>query len=233
VFETDIENIFCPATNVFTVFVVEQRFVVGRGHKYFKAFINTPNFFDTDEKVKKLLRAIIDKIGKNVAPVSRLITSISSGSYLSTIPEIISILSKLFTVTEHQAAGPDVIDPIILQEGKVTNSSLSKLLHLHKNSILRPSIIILLKDNDFERAKKLLSKCPDGIHVKMIRNSGEEEAYKIINCGAENSESFINSFAEQCYSTCSKTKRDVLLNSSWSSNPIISKYSPMLFPIPE
>jgi hypothetical protein len=132
-------------------------------------------------------------------------------------------------VTEHQAAGFYFFDPIILQEGKVTNKSLAKLVHLHKDSILRPSIIILLKDNDFERAKKLLSECPDGIYVKMIRNSGEEQIHKIINCGAEDVDSFINSYAEQCYSTCSKTKREILLNSSWSDNPIISKYSPILF----
>jgi hypothetical protein len=87
----------------------------------------------------------------------------------------------------------------------------------------------LLKDNDFERAKKLLSECPDGIYAKMIRNSGEEQTYKIINCGVDNIDSFINSYAEQCYSTCSKTKREVLLNSNWSDNSVMSKYSPILF----
>jgi len=226
---TEIEGIFRPDTNVFTVFVVEQRFVVGRGHEYFRSFINTPSFFDSDEKAQKLLQNIIGKIEKSVAPVSKLISIFSSASYLSTIPEIITSLCKLFTVTEHQAAGPNVIDPIILQEGKITNKSLTKLIHLHKDSILRPSIIILLKDNDFERAKELLSECPDGIYAKMIRNSGEEQTYKIINCGANDVNSFINSYAEQCYSTCSKTKRDVLLNSIWSNNSVISKYSPMLF----
>jgi len=226
---TKIENIFRPETNIFTVFVVEQRFVVGRGHKYLKAFINTPNFFDSEEKAGKLLHGIIDKIEKNVAPVSKLISHLSSGAYLSTIPEIITILCKLFSVTEHQAAGPNVIDPIILQEGKVTNKSLTRILHLHKDSLLKPSIIILLKDNDFERALKLLSECPDGIYVKMIRNSGEEKIHKIINCGADNIDSFISSYSEQCYSTCSQTKREVLLNSDWSNNTIISKYSPIIF----
>jgi hypothetical protein len=226
---TEIEKIFRPDTNIFTVFVVEQRFVVGRGHEYFNTFINTPNFFDSDEKAQKLFRTIIEKIEKTAVPVSKLISFFYSTPYLSTIHEIVTSLCKLFTVTEHQAAGPDVIDPIILQEGKVTNKSLTRLVHLHKDSILRPSIIILLKDNDFERAKQLLSECPDGIYVKMIRNSGEEQIYKVINCGAENADSFINSYAEQCYSTCSKTKREILLNSDWSGNSIISKYSPILF----
>jgi hypothetical protein len=145
------------------------------------------------------------------------------------IPDTITSLCKLFTVHEHQTAGPDVIDPIILQEGKITKRALSRLISLNKDSILRPSIIILLKDNDFERAKTLLSECPDGINIKMIRNSGEEEIYKVINCGAENVDSFINSFAEQCYSTCSKTKKEILLNPEWSDNSIIAKYSPMIF----
>jgi len=226
---TEIEKIFCPDTNIFTVFVVEQRFVVGRGHKYFKVFINTPNFFDTDDKAKKLFHKIVEKLEKNVAPVSKLISNLSSGSYLSSIPEIISILSKLFTVTEHQAAGPDVIDPIILQEGKVTNEYLSKLINLYKSSILQPSIIILLKDNDFDRARNLLSECPDGIYIKMIRNSGDDVTYKVINCGAQDVNSFIKSYAEQSYSTCSRTKRNILFNSDWSYNSLISKYSPTLF----
>jgi len=226
---TEIEKIFRPDTDIFTVFVVEQRFVVGRGHEYFNTFINTPNFFDSEEKARKFLHTIIEKIENTVAPVSKLISLVYPTPNLSSIPEIVTSLCKLFTVTEHQAAGPDVIDPIILQEGKVTDKSLAKLVHLHKDSILRPSIIILLKDNNFERAKKLLSECPDGIYVKMIRNSGEDQMHKVINCGAENVDSFINSYAEQCYSTCSKTKREILFSPNWSGNSIITKYSPILF----
>jgi tetratricopeptide (TPR) repeat protein len=158
-----------------------------------------------------------------------MVTKIVLGNYISSIVDIVTSLCKLFAVTEHQAAGPDVIDPIIIQEGKVTNKSLTKLIHLHKDSILRPSIIILLQDNDFERAKKLLSECPDGINVKMIRNNGEETIYKDINCGAEDVDSFITSYSEQCYSTCSNTKREVLLNSNWTDNSVISTFSPLLF----
>jgi hypothetical protein len=226
---TEIEKIFCPDTNIFTVFVVEQRFVVGRGHEYFKSFINTPNFFDSDEKAQRLFQNIIGKIEKTVAPVSKLISIFSPASYLLSITEIITSLCKLFTANEHQAAGPSVIDPIILQEGKITKKSLTRLIHLHKDSILRPSIIILLKDNDFERARILLSECPDGIYAKLIRNNEKDQTYKIINCGADDVVSFINSYAEQCYSTCSKTKRDILLNQNWSDNSLISKYSPILF----
>ena len=225
---SDIRELFRPESNIFTVFVVEQRFVMGRGHEYFRSYINTSNFFDSDEKIKKRFRKIIESIEKSVAPVSSLVSVFSPGLQITSITDVITSLCKLFTVHEHQAAGPDVIDPIILQEGKITRRALTKLIHLNKDSILSPSIIILLKDNDFERAKKLLSECPDGINVKMIRNSGEEEIHKIVNCGAEDVDSFIKSFSEQCYSTCSNTRREILLSPKWVDNSLVAKYSPLL-----
>ena len=36
----EVEKIFYNDTNIFTIFVVEQRFVVGRGHEYFNKFVN-------------------------------------------------------------------------------------------------------------------------------------------------------------------------------------------------
>lgn len=38
--------------------------------------------------------------------------------------EIIKALNKLFGTQIHQAAGPEVIDPIIIQEGKVLKNIL-------------------------------------------------------------------------------------------------------------
>lgn len=209
----EVEKIFYNDTSTFTVFVVEQRFVVGRGHEYLNKFVNTDHFFDSEKKIKHFYRKIVDKIQESVTPVSKSIANIVTGNYIASIAEIITSLCKLFTVTEHQAAGPNIIDPIIIQEGEVTKKSLTKIVNIHKNSILRPAIIILLKDNDFERAKELLSECPNGINVKMIRNSGEEITYKVINCGAEDITSFIDSYSEQCYSTCSNTRLEILSNS--------------------
>lgn len=225
----DVESIFYNDTNIFTIFVVEQRFVVGRGHEYFNKFINTQHFFDSERKLKQFYNKIIDRIEGSVTPVSKSISDILSGNYIASIAEIITSLCKLFTVTEHQAAGPQVIDPIIIQEGEVTKRSLNKIINIHKDSILRPAIIILLKDNNFERAKELLAECPNGINVKMIRNSGEEITYKIINCGAEDIDSFIDSYSEQCYSTCSNTKLEILTNTDWVDNPVVSEFSPLLF----
>lgn len=225
----DVEKIFYNDTNVFTIFVLEQRFVVGRGHEYLSKFINTQHFFDSERKIKKFLHKIMDKIQGGVTPVANSVSNIITGNYVTSIAEIITSLCKLFTVTEHQAAGPDVIDPIIIQEGEITKKSLNKIINIHKDSILRPAIIVLLKDNDFERAKELLSECPTGINIKMIRNGGEEITYKVINCGAEDVNSFIEAYSEQCYSTCSNTKLEILTSSEWINNPIVSEFSPILF----
>lgn len=225
----EVEKIFYNDSNVFTIFVAEQRFVVGRGHEYLNKFINTQHFFDSEKKIKKFYNKILDRIQGGVTPVSKSITNIITGDYVASIAEIITSLCKLFTVTEHQAAGPQVIDPIIIQEGEVTKRSLNKIINIHKDSILRPVILILLKDNNFDRAKELLSECPNGINVKMIRNSGEEITYKVINCGADDINSFIDSYSEQCYSTCSNTKLEILTNTDWVDNPVVSEFSPLLF----
>lgn len=225
----EIEKIFVQEDNIFTVYVVEQQFVVGRGREYFQKYYNTPNFITTDTQMKNIFSKAIQTISKNVAPVEKLVGMLSSGFAGISIAETITSLCQLFTVNEHQFAGPEVIDPIILQEGKITKRAISRLVSLNKDSILRPVIILLLQDNNFERAKELLAECPDGINIKMIWNSGKEEKYKVINCGAENIVSFIDSFAKQCYSTCSKTPNSLLLNSDWNENFIVTKYSPMIF----
>lgn len=225
----DVEKIFYNDSSVFTIFVVEQRFVVGRGHEYLNKFINTQHFFDSERKIKQFYNKIVDKIQGSVTPVAKSVSNIITGDYVASIAEIITSLCKLFTVTEHQAAGPHVVDPIIIQEGEVTKRSLNKIINIHKDSILRPAIIVLLKDNDFERAKELLSDCPNGINIKMIRNSGEEITYKVINCGAEDINSFIESYSEQCYSTCSNTKLEILTSTDWVDNAVVSEFSPLLF----
>lgn len=226
---TDIEKLFIQSDKTFTVFVVEQHFAVGRGYEYFRSYRNKPNFIDSDEQIKKVFSRAVETISKNVAPVEKLVKLFLSGFSGVSIAEAITSLCQLFTVNEHQVAGPDVIDPIILQEGRISKKAISHLVSINKDSILRPSIIVILKDNDFERAKNLLSECPDGINVKMIWNSGREEIYKVVNCGAEDIVSFIESFSKQCYSTCTNTKSALLLNSEWAENSFVKMYSPLLF----
>lgn len=227
---TEIEKMFSQDDNIFTIFVVAQKFAVNKGYEYFHSFINKENYITTEEQVKNYFFHALELIEKNVAPVSKLIEIFRKFSTLN-ITDAISSLCKIFTVHEHQVAGPHVIDPIILQEGKITKRAINRLININKDSILQPTIIILLKDNDFKRAKELLSDCPDGINIKTIDGGGNIEIYKVINCGANDIDSFITSFSDQCYSTCSKTKRDILLNEEWAGNSIITNYAPLLMNI--
>lgn len=227
----NITTFFQESEYGFMVYVVEQRFAVGRGAEYFRSFKGKKNLIDTNHMMKKRISIILRWIQKNVPNVADVIEGIYGYKAPIDLVSIISSFSKLFAVEEHQAAGPEVIDPIIIQEGSVLPKYLNQMIALHKGSILRPAIIILLKDNDFERAKSVLSGCPNGCYLKLIRNSGDCEIYRVVNTGADDIESFVDSFAMQCFSTCSRTKHDVLINTDWAGNSVIKKYSPLLLKI--
>lgn len=224
----DIQSLFREHANHFTIYVVEQKFVAGRGYEFFKRYKGQPNYIDTDQKAKSTIMKIYSWINKKIPSLGELI-KIGFGELSSaSIIDIVIAFSKLFMAQEHQAAGPTVIDPIIIQEGKVLKTYINQLVTVHKNSILAPAIIILLRNNDFDSAKKLLSECPDGIYIKLIRNSGKTELCKVINTGAENIEGFITSFSQQCFNTCSNTRHEILLNEEWAEDSLTKKYAPQL-----
>ncbi len=224
----DIKKFFKESENLFTIYVVEQLFAVERGAEYFQSYRGKPNYINTNAGIKKRIGNILKKIGKHVPNTTELIKTCFGISSPLGLLDVITTLSKLFCVNEHQAAGPDVIDPIIIQEGEITPAYINQIISLHKSSILRPTIIILLKDNDFTRAKQLLSGCPHNTLVKMIRNSGTTELYKVINCGAQNPDDFLDAFSRQCFSTCSNTKRDILYNRDWAEDSFLKLYSPQI-----
>ncbi len=227
----DVKSFFREQQEEFTVYVVEQRFVVGRGLEYFKSFRNTPNYIDSNKQAKNMIRSILKWIQRKIPDTANLIQKCFFVKTPMGIVDIIVALNKLFSTNEHQAVGPEVIDPIIIQEGDILPQYLAQIITLHKDSILQPTIIILLKDNNFERVKKLLSTCPHGINIKMIRNSGEATIYKVVNVGANSPDEFLNAFANQCFSTCSHTSRDVILNEEWAENSLIKRYCPNLLKI--
>lgn len=224
----DIKSFFREDKSKFTIYVVEQKFAIGRGLDYFKSYKGKSNYIDTDALAQKRIYKIYSWIEKRIPSIAEMINIGFNGFSSAGLIETVVALNKLFGSQVHQAAGPEVIDPIIIQEGKIIKKYITKLINLHKDSFLSPTIIVLLKDNNFERAKELLCECPNGTHVKFIRNNGQSEICKIVNSGAENINNFINSFAEQCFSTCSKTKHNILLNKEWAENSIIKLYAPRL-----
>lgn len=178
--------------------------------------------------MKRRLIKILQGINKRIPNSAELIKNCFNIVKPMGLIDIISSLCKVFTVQEHQAAGPDVIDPIIIQEGEILPKYVNQIVALHKTSILRPVIIILLKDNNFERAKELLSGCPHNTNIKMIRNNGDTEIYKVINCGVDNPDDFLDAFSHQCFNTCSNTKRSILYNEDWAENSLIKLFAPSI-----
>lgn len=232
--ETMINDYFSEHIDSFTIYVVEQKFAVNQGKEYFKQFANNEHLINSDNKMRKHLSKMLNWIQKKIPDVAELTKNVISAKTTpspSGIVDVVTSLYKLFTVTEHQAAGPDFIDPIIIEEIHISSKYIAQLVALYKESIIQPAIIIILKDNDFDRAKKLLSNCPHNTNVKFIRNTGETEIYKIINTGADNLDNFIDAFSRQCFSTCSKTHREILLSSEWEGNNIVKSLSPYFFKI--
>ncbi len=224
----DVLPFFRETQEAFTIYVVEQRFAVGRGLDYFKSFKGKVNYIDSNGAIQYLISKIQRWIRKNLPDVTELVTSSFSFANTYNITDAITILNKLFSVHEHQAVGPEVIDPIIIEEEKIDAKYITQIVTLHEKSVLQPVIIIVLRDNNFERAKALLANCPHGIHIKLIRNSGASEIYKVVNTGANDILAFVDAFAQQCFSTCSHTPRNILLNEQWAQNSIIKSYAPIL-----
>ena len=230
----NIRDFFKETENNFTVYVVEQRFVLNRGADYFRSFKGKENYIDSNKKIQGRLSRILNGIAKRVPQIMNLTQKVVTHSSLGTmmtpvgVADTVSSLSKIFTMQQHQAAGPDVIDPIIIQEGSVLQKHVNQLIALHQLSILQPVIIVLLKDNNFERAIKELAACPHNTNIKMIRNTGDSIMYKVINHGASDINDFLEAFSSQCFSTCSNTKRDILLNEECSENSFIRRFAPSI-----
>ena len=217
------------------MFVVGQTYFYNRGHEYLSQFINKENWIASDKVLQKKIKRLLSWIQKNTPNLSELIeTAIIkplSSSEKASIIDIIVCLSKLFGATEHFAAGPEVIDPVIIEEGKVTKKNLTQYVTMHEKCKYRPTIILLLKDDGYDRAKIILSNCPNGTNVKMIQNNGVATHYKVINSGAKSVEEFLDSYARQCFSTCCNTEHNILTSSEWTENDVVNKFSPSIFQI--
>lgn len=224
----NIRKLFREHSKSFTIYVVEQKFVLGQGHDFFKSYRGDPNYIDTDKMAQNFIHKILSWINKRIPSIGEMIKACFNDLSPVGIVDIVIAFSKLFMTQEHQAAGPDSIDPIIIQEGKVLKTYINQIVNLYQNSIWAPAIIILLQDNNFERAKEMLSDCPHGIQVKFIRNNGKHELSKIINVGAKNVQGFITAFSQQCFSTCSNTAHNVLINKEWAEDSKIKYYVPRL-----
>lgn len=224
----DIQRLFREHETCFTIYVVEQKFVVNRGYEFFNSYKGKPNYIDTDIMAESFISKILEWVNRKTPALGELTKYCFEENEKAEMEDVVVALLKLFSAQEHQAAGPNIIDPIIMQEDRVLKKNINQIVNLHKASILAPAIIILLKDNNFERAMSVFSECPDGMFIKLIKDNGKHEFRKVINTGAKNINGFIDSFAQQCFDTCSNTKHDILLSKEWAGDSIIKNYAPRL-----
>lgn len=227
----EVREIFNEHQETLTIYIVSFEFFKDNGFDYFKQYIGKENFISSDINLNKHLGNIIKWLAKNCPNLSELVYHLLHRKSNAAIQDIVTIMSQTFTTYNHQAVGPHVIDPIIIQEGAVDEKKIIRMISVYEYSIVQPTIIIILKDNNFERVGKLLSKCPNGIYVKYVKNDMQHEMNRIINVGSENIDEFIDAYTTQCFSTCSHTPRNIILNEALRQNPLIENYTPAMFKI--
>lgn len=119
-----INDYFSEHIDSFTIYVVEQKFAVNQGKDYFKQFANEEHLINSDSKMKRHLSKMLNWIQKKIPDVAELTKNVISAKATpspSGIVDVVTSLYKLFTVTEHQAAGPEFIDPIIIEEINISS----------------------------------------------------------------------------------------------------------------
>lgn len=221
----DLDRVFKNIDNDITIHVISKNFANNECADYLRQYKGTKNYINTNEKIKLTIGKILSYIGENAPDVAELIEDcFSPNSYLA-VPKAISIFSKLFGTLEHQANEKKHLDPIILEEGKILPKYINQLISLNKD-IVRPRIIVILEDNNLDRAKELLSGCPHNTNLNLICSVEKSETYKIINCGADSPDEFLDAFSKSCLSTCARTNSEVLYNEDWAENSLVRTYGP-------
>ena len=222
------EDFFINSPEGFTIFIVENMFAQRRGANYFRSFKGSKNYFSSESEIRYLTNALLRQIQKNVVNLSDLTSQIFLPKIKKSIVDLITPIAKIAFANEIQVSNPNEIDPIIIEENAITKRTISQLVSLYYHSTLHPAIIIILNDNNFIRVEELLKICPHGLNVNMIRNTGDVITYKIINTGEQDCHGFIDAFSRHCFSTCSHTKKEILLNAEWDRKDILFSYLPLI-----
>ena len=120
----DVLQFFNENQEGFTIYVVERRFAVVRGIEFFKSFSGSKNYIQNESDIKRMINSILKYVQKSVPNIAELIGLTFTSKKSIGIPELLNALNKLFFTNEHQAAGPEVIDPIIIEEELISPKSL-------------------------------------------------------------------------------------------------------------
>lgn len=229
----ELKNDFINYNNDFTVFLVERDYYTYKGKKFFSQFLYTESWFCSDEECHRRINEMLLWLENNNAKTGELIEELRniSNSKTTKVSDSITILTKLYGTTSHKIPIPKTLNPIIIEEGNISSQNIVLLVSLQKYCNDIPTIIFLMKDNNFDRAEKIFLQCPNDTNLKMIKNIGEFGYKKVLNEGAKSIEEFLKFFSSQCFNACSKTETNILLSENWAKNDVICKFSPKLFKI--
>ena len=226
-----VENFFLNSPEGYTLFIVEKRFVNTRGYSFFQQFQGKPNYLSSKYDVKQYIGSIFTSLQKKIPNLADLVSLVFSQKTRFNAASLASPLAKIAFANEVQAINPMKINPVIIEEAAVSDRDIATIVSLYHHSTIQPTIIITLNGNDFGNAKKLVQKCPHGLNVNMIKNNGQVLAYKIINTGERDVEGFIDAFSRHCFSSCSNTEKEILLNEEWEKHSLIRRYMPTILKI--
>ncbi len=229
----EIQNDFLHYNCEFTIFLVEPAYYRYRGNAYLMQFLDTEHWFSSDEECRIKINEILFWLEKNNNNINELIEELRdiSENQNHLTDNAVTILTKLYSVTSHKLPIAETLNPIIIEESSISKKNISLLVSLNKYCNYTPTIIVILKDNNFERAEKVFLQCPNDTNLKILKNNGETIYRKVVNEGADTIEQFLEFFSKQCFSTCSKTENNILLSDEWSKNSVISEFSPSIFKI--
>ncbi len=229
----EIQNDFLNYNGEFTIFLVEPDYYRNKGNHYLMQFLGTEHWFSSDEKCRIKINEILFWLEKNNNNINELIEELRdiSENQNHLTDNAVTILTKLYSVTSHKLPIAETLNPIIIEESSISKKNISLLVSLNKYCNYTPTIIVILKDNNFERAEKVFLQCPNDTNLKILKNNGETIYRKVVNEGADTIEQFLEFFSKQCFSTCSKTENNILFSDEWSKNSVISEFSPSIFKI--
>ena len=212
--------------NHFTIYAVDNDYANNTGKDFFDSYRDTDSYIHTTTKLGNILNKINQYIYQNTESTADYIDQVfwnkrkRIGALLKLAIPIIHIVSAEF----HQAGKNTLPEPTIIVEGEISARGMGHFISKVREAAFIPKIIVVLKGNDIEQSKKLFQKCPNNTHIHFIKNNGNTLDYKVINTGASNAEDFLESYIEQCFSTCSQTEKRVIFDKKTEENDIVKKY---------
>ena len=221
-----LENLLKYRENHFTIYAVDNDYANNVGKSFFNSYKNTETYIDTSNKLSRIIKQINQYIFQNTDSTADYINQVFKdkdnriGAIIKLAVPLIHVVSAEF----HQAQKNTLPDPSILVEGEITSRKMGHFVSKVREATFSPKVIVVLKGNDLEQSKKLFQKCPNNTHIKFIKNDGSTIDYKVINIGAKNTDEFLESYVEQCFSTCSKSDKQVIFDKKTEDNDIVKKY---------